>query len=104
MGTYVSSVGGHDGKVVVVNDLLHVLNTSEVSKHVTNGNNVSILDERVGDTLSTTDQTGTDGLILAIVQCGRGRRGRTFSMKYDTLGKSLISWSSRSVPLVVPPR
>jgi len=43
--TYVSGVGGHDGKVVVVNDLLHVLNTSEVSKHVTDGNNVSIRDE-----------------------------------------------------------
>jgi len=44
MGTYVSGVGGHDGEVVVVNDLLHVLNTSEVSKHIT-GNNVSICDE-----------------------------------------------------------
>jgi hypothetical protein len=79
MGTYVSSVGGHDGKVVVVDNLLHVLDTSEVSEHVTDRDNVSVLDERVGDTLSTTDQTGTDGLILAIVQYGRGRR--TFSMK-----------------------
>lgn len=26
--TYVSSIGSHDGKVVVVDDLLHVLNTS----------------------------------------------------------------------------
>ena len=45
MGTYISGVGGHDGEVVVVDDLLHVLNTSEVSKHVTDGNNVSIRDE-----------------------------------------------------------
>lgn len=43
--TYVSGVGGHDGEVVVVDDLFHVLNTSEVSKHVTDGNNVSIRDE-----------------------------------------------------------
>jgi hypothetical protein len=62
-----------------VDNLLHVLDTSEVSEHVTYRDNVSVLDERVGDTLSTTDQTGTDGLILAIVQYGRGRR--TFSMK-----------------------
>jgi hypothetical protein len=62
-----------------VDNLLHVLDTSEVSEHVTDRDNVSVLDERVGDTLSTTDQTGTDRLILAIVQYGRGRR--TFSMK-----------------------
>ena len=49
-----------------MDDLLHVLDTSEVSEHVTDGNNVSILDERVRDTLSATDQSGTDGLILAI--------------------------------------
>jgi len=28
-----------------MDDLLHVLNTSEVSKHVTDGDNVSIRDE-----------------------------------------------------------
>ena len=26
--TYVSGIGGHDGEVVVMDDLLHVLNTS----------------------------------------------------------------------------
>jgi hypothetical protein len=46
-----------------VNDLLHVLNTSEVSKHVPDGNNVSIGDKGLGDALSTTDLTGTDWLI-----------------------------------------
>ena len=72
-----------------MDNLLHVLDTSEVSEHVTDGNNVSILDERVRDTLSATDQSGTDGLTLEIEQRDRGRR--TFSMKYETLGNSLMS-------------
>jgi len=43
--TYVSGIGGHDGEVVVMDDLLHVLNTSEVSKHVTDRDDISIRDE-----------------------------------------------------------
>jgi len=68
--TYVSRVGSHDGKVVVVDDLLHVLNTSEVSKHVTDRDDVSILDERLRDALSTLDLTGTDGLFDKVGDLG----------------------------------
>lgn len=70
IGTHVSSVGSHDGKVVVVDNLLHVLNTSEVSKHVTDRDDVSILDERLRDALSTLDFTGTDGLFDKVGDLG----------------------------------
>lgn len=62
MQTHVSSVSSHDGKVVVVNDLLHQLDTSEVSEHVSDGDDIAVLDERVGDVLSTRDLSSTDGL------------------------------------------
>jgi hypothetical protein len=48
-----------------VDDLLHVLNTSEVSKHVSDRDNVSILDEGFRDALSALNLTSTDGLTLA---------------------------------------
>lgn len=60
---YVSGVGSHDGQVVVVNDLLHQLDTSEVSEHVSDRDDVSVLDKGLRDVLSTLDLTGTDRLL-----------------------------------------
>jgi hypothetical protein len=48
-----------------VDDLLHLLDTSEVSKHVADRNNVAVLDERLGDILGTLDFTSTNGLTSA---------------------------------------
>jgi hypothetical protein len=48
-----------------VDDLLHLLDTSEVSKHVTNRDNVAVLDKRLGDILGTLDLTSTNGLTSA---------------------------------------
>ena len=45
-----------------MDDLLHQLDTSEVSEHVSDRDDVSILDKGLGDVLSTLDLTGTDGL------------------------------------------
>ena len=59
---YVSGVGSHDGQVVVVNDLLHQLDTSEVSEHVSDRDDVSVLDKRLGDILGTLDCASSDRL------------------------------------------
>lgn len=49
-----------------MNNLLHVLDTSKVSKHVTDRDDVSILDERVGYILGTLDLPSTDGLHVSV--------------------------------------
>ena len=85
-GTHVSSIGSHDGKVVVVDNLLHVLNTSEISKHVTDRNDVSILDERLRDALSTLDLTGTDRLFDKVGDLGEELDQGEF--KIGSLGSS----------------
>lgn len=61
-GTHVSGVGGHDSEVVVVDDLLHLLHTSEVSQHVSDGHDVSIVNEALGDLLGGLDCSGSHGL------------------------------------------
>lgn len=66
----VSSVGGHDSEVVVVDDLLHQLDTSEVSQHVADGNDVAVLDEGFGNVLSALDLTSTDGLLDEVGDLG----------------------------------
>lgn len=63
--THVSRVGSHDGQVVLVNDLLHLLDTSEVSQHVTDRNDVSVLDELLGNLLGRLDSTSSDRLSLS---------------------------------------
>ena len=66
MVTHVSRIGRHDGEVVVVNDLLHLLHTSEVSQHVPDRHDVAILDELLGDRLGCLDRTSADGLRSAL--------------------------------------
>lgn len=74
--TYVSSVGSHDGEVVVMDDLLHLLNTSKVSQHVSNGYNVTVLDELLSDLFGGRNCAGSDGLSLVVYTVEL-----TFSMK-----------------------
>lgn len=62
MSTHVSSVGGHDGQAVFVDDLLHLLNTSQISQHVSDRNNVTVLDELLSDLFGSLDRSSTDGL------------------------------------------
>lgn len=59
---YVSCIGSHDGQVVLVDDLLHLLDAAEVSQHVTDRDNVAVLDQGVGDGLGGLDGSGSDGL------------------------------------------
>lgn len=49
-----------------MDDLLHHLDTSEVSEHVSNRDNVTVLDERLGDILSALDLTSADGLNVSL--------------------------------------
>ena len=60
--THVTGVGSHDGEVVLVDDLLHLLHASEVSQHVADGHNVSVLDQALSDFLRRLHGSGTDGL------------------------------------------
>lgn len=61
--THVTSVGRHDGKVVLVYNLLHLLDTTEVSEHVADRDDVAVVDETLGDGLGPLNGTGTDGLV-----------------------------------------
>lgn len=60
--THVSRVRRHDGQVVVVDDLLHLLNAAEVSQHVSDRDDVSILDQLGRDLLRGLDRSSSDGL------------------------------------------
>jgi hypothetical protein len=60
--THVSSIGGHHGEIVLVDDLLHLLHASEVSKHVSDRDNVAILDELLSDLFRRLDRSSSDRL------------------------------------------
>lgn len=45
-----------------MDDLLHLLHTSEVSQHVSDGHDVSIVNEALGDLLGRLDCSGSHGL------------------------------------------
>jgi hypothetical protein len=62
ISTHVTSIGSHDGQVILVNDLLHLLHAAEVAQHVAHRDNVAVLDELGSDGLAAFDGAGTDGL------------------------------------------
>jgi hypothetical protein len=65
--THVSSVSSHDCQIVVVDDLLHLLYATEVSQHVTNRDDVAVLDKTFGDRFGSFDSSGSDGLRVSFV-------------------------------------
>jgi len=84
--TYVSCVCGHDSEVVLVNDLLHLLDTSEVSQHVSDRNNVAVGNEFVGDSLGRLDGAGSYGLFDKVG--GIREEFEKVDFKVGTLGRS----------------
>ncbi len=60
--TYVSGVGSDNGEVVFVDDLLHLLHASQISQHISNGDDVTIGDELLSDLFGSSYGTGSDGL------------------------------------------
>lgn len=102
---HVTGVGRHHGQVVLVDDLLHPLDAAEVAEHVADRDDVPIVDEGFGDRLGRLDRAGSDGLArVSALAPWHTPMVLTFSTKYAVLGKYLMRVSSRSVPLVVPPR
>jgi hypothetical protein len=79
--THVSSVGSHDSQVVVVYNLLHLLDTAEITQHVADRNNVSVLDELVGNFLGGLDSSGSNGLEISRYLCDIEVLRLTFSIK-----------------------
>lgn len=63
---HVSGIGSHHRQIVVVNNLLHLLYTSEVSQHISNRDDVTILDQAVGDLLGAFYRTGPNRLTSAM--------------------------------------
>lgn len=60
--THVTGIGGHNSKVVLMDDLFHLLNALEIPEHVSDRHNIAILDEPLGDLLGSLDSTGAHGL------------------------------------------
>jgi hypothetical protein len=79
--THVSSVGSHDSQVVVVDNLFHLLDTAEITQHVADRNNVSVLDELVGDLLGGLDSSRSNGLEISRYPCDIEVLRLTFSIK-----------------------
>lgn len=59
---HITSVSSHHRQVVLVDDLLHLLDTSQVSQHVTDRDDVAVLNETFSNGLGGFDGSGTDGL------------------------------------------
>lgn len=47
-----------------MDDLLHLLNALEVSEHISDGDDVAILDELFSDFFGSFDSTGAHGLTI----------------------------------------
>lgn len=60
--THVTSIGGHNRKVILMDDLFHLLNALEVPEHISDGDDIAILDELLSDFLGSFDGTGAHGL------------------------------------------
>lgn len=93
--TYVSSNGSHDSQVVLGDDLLHLLNASQVSQHVSNRgyervsrgteelrspdrDDVASLDELFSDMLGIF--YGTTGDRLKVIAVSHGSSTEEFSL------------------------
>ena len=74
MLAHITSVGSHDRQVVLVDDLLHLLDTSQVSQHVTDRDDIAVLDETFSDGLGGLDGSGTDGLKRQLYPCSIQKR------------------------------
>lgn len=62
--THVTSIGGHNSKVVIMDNLFHLLNALKVSEHISDGDDVAILDELLSDFFGGFDSTGAHGLTI----------------------------------------
>ena len=63
--THVTRVGSHDGQVVFVDDLLHLLHAAEVTQHVADRDNVAVLDELGSDGFAAFNGASADGLTVS---------------------------------------
>jgi len=70
VSTSVSRDGTHDGQVVGSDDLLHLLDASQVTKHVSNRDDVARVDQSLGEFHSLGDGTTGDGLLNKVGRVG----------------------------------
>lgn len=86
--TSVTSNGSHHRQVVLVDDLLHLLDAAEVTKHVADRDNVTCLDEAVCHLFGDLDVTSGDGLKVSIKVVQNLRESNLFD-KVGRVGEHL---------------